>query len=65
MDQPDHTMLLQPPPMPAEKRIRHATLVTMLVVSLLFPLVAVTLLALFALDYCVVSCRGVPKAALK
>lgn len=58
-------VFLQPPPMPAAKHIWRATLVAMLVVSFLFPLVAVTLLGLFVLDYCIVSRIRVLKTALK
>lgn len=58
-------VLLQPPPMPAEKRIWQATLLAMLALSLLFPLVAATLLGLFALDYCIVSRIRVLNTALK
>lgn len=58
-------VFLQPPPMPAEKRIWHATLAGMLVVSFLFPLVAVTLLGLFMLDYVVLSRFSAVRTALK
>lgn len=56
---------LQPPPLPQDTRIWRAAFFSMLLTSLLFPLVAATLIVLIAMDYVLLSRVGFFRTALK
>ena len=59
------SLRLIPPPMPGNQQIWRAAFVGMLVMSLMFPLVALTLISLVILDYLFLSRIEVIKAAVK
>ncbi|MCG8414029.1 MAG: PepSY domain-containing protein [Pseudomonadales bacterium] len=62
---PGGNFRLQPPPLPQDQRVWRAAFFAMVLTSLLFPLVAVTLIGLIALDFFLLSRIKFLKVALK